>query len=626
VALILILALGQEMARVTQFALYEVPVAPVFAYAMLVYAGRACGVPMRPGGQLLGIAGALAVACLAVGWFFSGSAVEAALRFPWTDLTGDVSLNQAGTTVQKGVPGLVIAPGLDLAARTLLVPCAYVSALPWVGGTLANRLFLAFSVLIPRVFRRYYADETLTPAAAPDGATKHYTCFVSYSARDQDFARRLHADLQDRGVRCCFAPQDMKIGANIRDALDEEVRRRDKMLLILSEASIASRWVENEVTKAFEEERLREDIVLLPIRIDDAVFVTDEAWAVRLRASRHIGDFSNWKDPIDYKNALYKLVRDLRSPTASNPPLPPLVAISGAGNVPAASQPLFDSLIALQRRFPEAQLTPQKLFDEELEERLNGLNDLEKMAPNVPILIALQAFVRSRVPSPAGRMEPGGEMPVDVAKALEMIFRHSAGKDGGWPLDLSGLDLRHSVNIASADLRNGLLKNADLRAVHLEGADLQGADLSGAQLERANLRGALLNDANLREASLNDANLSRVNLAGADLSGARLERVNLREAFLNDANLSGVNLAGADLSGARLERAGLQGAVLNDANLREAFLNDANLSRVNLAGADLSGARLESAYFLGASGDSKTQLPDHFPRPRHWPPYEPAPR
>src|SRR4051794_25977363 len=33
-----------------------------------------------------------------------------------------------------------------------------------------------------------------------------YSCFISYSSRDEKFADRLHADLQAKGVRCWFAP------------------------------------------------------------------------------------------------------------------------------------------------------------------------------------------------------------------------------------------------------------------------------------------------------------------------------------------------------------------------------------------------------------------------------------
>ena len=118
-------------------------------------------------------------------------------------------------------------------------------------------------------------------ALAVGSSDPYYSCFISYSSKDEDFAHRLHADLQDKGVRCWFAPHDMKIGAKILDTLDEAIRLRDKVLLVLSEAAIASDWVEDEVTKAFAEERQRGGVVLFPVRLDDAVFATKEAWAAQ---------------------------------------------------------------------------------------------------------------------------------------------------------------------------------------------------------------------------------------------------------------------------------------------------------------------------------------------------------
>src|SRR5439155_1594889 len=57
-------------------------------------------------------------------------------------------------------------------------------------------------------------------------AIQHYSCFISYSSKDDAFARRLHADLQAKGVRCWFAPEDMRIGAKILDTIDEAIRLR----------------------------------------------------------------------------------------------------------------------------------------------------------------------------------------------------------------------------------------------------------------------------------------------------------------------------------------------------------------------------------------------------------------
>ena len=146
-----------------------------------------------------------------------------------------------------------------------------------------------------------------------DEELNYHSCFISYSSKNQDFAERLYADLQKKGVRCWFAPEDMKIGDKIRDKIDQSIRIHDKLLLVLSEHSINSEWVEDEVEAAYEQERQRGKTVLFPIRLDPAVMDTGKAWAAKLRRSRHIGDFTHWKDHDVYKKALDRLMRDLRA-------------------------------------------------------------------------------------------------------------------------------------------------------------------------------------------------------------------------------------------------------------------------------------------------------------------------
>lgn len=140
-----------------------------------------------------------------------------------------------------------------------------------------------------------------------------YSCFISYSTNDQDFADRLHADLQNKGVRCWFAPQDLKIGDRFRQRIDEAIRLHEKLLLILSEHSIRSDWVREEVESCLERERQEKRTVLFPVRLDDAVMNTGEAWAASIRRQRHIGDFTQWKEHDAYQKALERLLRDLET-------------------------------------------------------------------------------------------------------------------------------------------------------------------------------------------------------------------------------------------------------------------------------------------------------------------------
>lgn len=143
----------------------------------------------------------------------------------------------------------------------------------------------------------------------------YYSCFISYSREDEAFAEQLYTDLLHSGVRCWFAPEHIKIGDKIRDQTDKGIQQYDKFLLVLSERAVTSDWVEKEVETAFEEERLQNKLILFPIRLDDAVTSTRQAWAADVRRMRYIGDFTRWQSPEAYRRAMNRLLRDLKRDT-----------------------------------------------------------------------------------------------------------------------------------------------------------------------------------------------------------------------------------------------------------------------------------------------------------------------
>lgn len=147
---------------------------------------------------------------------------------------------------------------------------------------------------------------------------EYYTCFISYSSKDQVFVERVYADLQSKGVRCWFAPEDLKIGDKIRPRIDESIRLYDKLLLVLSEHSVTNQWVEQEVETALEKERKEQRTVLFPIRLDKAIMEIEGGWPALIRNTRNIGDFTRWKHLDAYQKALDRLLRDLKAETAQN--------------------------------------------------------------------------------------------------------------------------------------------------------------------------------------------------------------------------------------------------------------------------------------------------------------------
>ena len=139
-----------------------------------------------------------------------------------------------------------------------------------------------------------------------------YSCFISYSAKDQKFAERLYNDLQGKGIRCWYAPEDLKIGEKFRVDIDESIRVHDKLLLVLSKNSVQSQWVEKEVETAMEKERKQDRTVLFPIRLDDAIMKIESGWPADIRRSRNIGEFHRWKQHDAYQKAFDRLLRDLK--------------------------------------------------------------------------------------------------------------------------------------------------------------------------------------------------------------------------------------------------------------------------------------------------------------------------
>ena len=228
-------------------------------------------------------------------------------NFRWADLSGVIldGTNLDGANIADATFHRTIFANVNLTDVKGLDSCEH------YGPSTIDHRTLERSGPLPLSFLRGCGLPNTIIHSLPS-LNQYYSCFISYSSKDEAFTQRLHADLQDKGVRCWFAPEDMKIGDKIWDTIDKAIQLRDKLLLILSKDAIDSDWVEDEVTKAYAEERRRKQTILFPIRLDDVVMETGESWAVKLRDGRNIGDFCNWKNHNEYQKGLERLLRDLK--------------------------------------------------------------------------------------------------------------------------------------------------------------------------------------------------------------------------------------------------------------------------------------------------------------------------
>lgn len=157
-------------------------------------------------------------------------------------------------------------------------------------------------------------------------ALQFYSCFISYSTKDEEFAKRLYSRMRDEHLRVWFAPEDVKGGQKLYEQIERAIQIHDRLLIVLSESSLQSKWVMTEIRRARKVELEENRRKLFPIRLVD--YETLQSWecfdadtgedlAVEVR-QYFIPDFSNWKDHDAFEKAFDRLLRDLKAEEKSD--------------------------------------------------------------------------------------------------------------------------------------------------------------------------------------------------------------------------------------------------------------------------------------------------------------------
>ena len=142
-----------------------------------------------------------------------------------------------------------------------------------------------------------------------------YSCFIiSHSSKDERFCGRLYADLQTKGVRTWYLPEDTRWGEPVWGDIDHSTRIYDKLVVICSGDSLQSGPVLREIELALQREDRGGKNVLFLVRIDDYLF---DRWEHPRKAdvvSKVVGDFRGWdQDTARYDVAFKKLLRALEA-------------------------------------------------------------------------------------------------------------------------------------------------------------------------------------------------------------------------------------------------------------------------------------------------------------------------
>jgi uncharacterized protein YjbI with pentapeptide repeats len=155
-----------------------------------------------------------------------------------------------------------------------------------------------------------------------------YSCFISYSTKDEAFAKRLHSKMRDNNLRVWFANEQLKGGRKLHEQIDEAIRVYDKFIIVLSPESLRSKWVMNEVRRTRKAELTNNQRKFFPIALMD--YRELEGWecidpetgtdlAAEIR-EYYVPDFRDWKNHDSFEKAFAQLLEGLKAVDA--PPAP----------------------------------------------------------------------------------------------------------------------------------------------------------------------------------------------------------------------------------------------------------------------------------------------------------------
>ena len=118
--------------------------------------------------------------------------------------------------------------------------------------------------------------------------------------QDSDFVDKIYARLKQEGANVWLDRHDMVAGP-MQKQVFQGIRLNDVVLMVLSESSLKSDWVENELDMARCKEKDEKRDVLCPVALDDSwkTKVQDKASDKRhlwlTVTDKNILDFSGWQ-------------------------------------------------------------------------------------------------------------------------------------------------------------------------------------------------------------------------------------------------------------------------------------------------------------------------------------------
>ena len=138
-----------------------------------------------------------------------------------------------------------------------------------------------------------------------------FPLFISYSHANGTFVDKIGEQFNKKGIRFWRDIHELKAG-KIEKQIDQAITQNRTVVLVLSEHSLSSDWVEHEVRTARQLEKDMERDVLCPVALDDSW--KSSQWPKRIMEQimeYNILDFSEWEDDVKFEGMFRKLIDGL---------------------------------------------------------------------------------------------------------------------------------------------------------------------------------------------------------------------------------------------------------------------------------------------------------------------------
>ena len=142
----------------------------------------------------------------------------------------------------------------------------------------------------------------------------NHDVFISYSSKNSTTAQAICHELEDNHIKCWMAPRDIPVGAKYASVIAQAIKSCKTVVLVFSEQSAISPWVESEINIAFSNRK-----PIVPYKIDAAVLEQYDEFYMMLNNRHWIESYPDFKTRfVELVEVVARLVDVELAPKANN--------------------------------------------------------------------------------------------------------------------------------------------------------------------------------------------------------------------------------------------------------------------------------------------------------------------